>query len=151
MGKRLKYTEAESERMSREYIDSVRFRRPLVDSSGEVIKNALGEEMEEYVYPIPPSIAEWALYLGMSRRTLTTQYRARYPEAFERTRTVLEAYNVRELLTRRTGAEPVKFNLQSNYGWRDTRSESTAARAEAASKPSSAPSLSEKVRMCAEG
>lgn len=148
MGKKLKFTEAEFARMSREYIDSVRFRRSLVDASGEVMLNALGQEMFEYVYPVPPSIAGWALYLGMSKRTLTTHYRARYPEVYERTRTELEAYNVRELLSRKTGAEPVKFNLQSNYGWRDTRSESAAARAETAPKPPSGPSLSEKVEMC---
>ena len=144
MGKKLKYTEREFEKKSNEYIASVRYRRQLVDGSGEPVRNDLGEEMYEYVYPEPPSMAGWALYLGMSRRTLGTHYRARYPEPFEKIKTVLEAYNVRELLSRRTGAEAVKFNLQNNYGWRDTRSEASGARAEAASQPPL--SLSERIR-----
>jgi hypothetical protein len=71
----------------------------------------------------------------MSKKTLTGDYRQRYPEVYEQVKTELEAYNVRELLSRKTGAEAVKFNLQNNYGWRDTRSESDGAGAEAASQP----------------
>ncbi len=149
MGKKLKYTEREFERRSNEYICSVRYKRQIVDASGVPIKNDLGEDMYEYIYPEPPSMAGWALYLGMSRRTLGTHYRQRYPEVFERIKTVLEAYNVKELLSRKTGAEPVKFNLQNNYGWRDTRSEANGTRAEAPSKDPIA--LSDKISLAEKG
>ena len=135
MGRRLKYTEGEFERVSREYLSSIRYRREITTASGEQVINELGGICSEYVYTEPPNTAAWALYLGMSKRTLTTKYKQRYPETYELIKTELEAYNVRELLSRKTGAEAVKFNLQNNYGWRDTRSESDGAGAEAASQP----------------
>ena len=127
MGRRLKYTEREFERASREYLSSIRYKRELTTPSGEQVISELGSVCCEYVYTEPPNTASWALYLGMSKRTLTGEYRQRYPEIYEQIKTELEAYNVRELLSRKTGAEAVKFNLQNNYGWRDTRSESDGA------------------------
>ena len=135
MGRRLKYTESEFARVSREYLSSIRYRREITTPSGEQVLNELGRICSEYVYTEPPNTASWALYLGMSKKTLTGDYRQRYPEVYEHIKTELEAYNVRELLSRKTGAEAVKFNLQNNYGWRDTRSESDGAGAEAASQP----------------
>ena len=135
MGRRLKFTESEFERVSREYLSSIRYRREITTSSGEGVYNELGNLCCEYVYTEPPNTAAWALYLGMSKQTLTGDSRHRYPEVYEQITTELEAYNVRELLSRKTGAEAVKFNLQNNYGWRDTRSDSDGAGAEAASQP----------------
>ena len=135
MGRRLRYTEDEFREKSAEYISSIRYKRPLCLPSGEAVLNELGLECFELVYVEPPNTADWALYLGISKKTLTAHYRQRYPDVYEQVKTVLEAYNVRELLGRKTGAEAVKFNLQNNFGWRDTRSESDGATAEAASQP----------------
>ncbi|MBQ2863269.1 MAG: hypothetical protein IJE84_03755, partial [Clostridia bacterium] len=52
-----------------------------------------------------------------------------------RIKTVLEAYNTRELLSRRTGAEAIKFNLNSNFGWRDGRSADEGTQIQAAAEP----------------
>ena len=134
MGRKLKYSLDEFESRSREYLSSIRYTRALTDESGEEIKNELGHTYLAQVWIEPPTTAGWALYLGISKSTLTTHYRARYPEAYERIKTVLEAYNTRELLTRKTGAEAVKFNLQNNYGWRDTRVVEEGSMGQAASE-----------------
>ena len=148
MGRRLKFTEREFERASLDYIASIRYKRPMLDSGGECVINELGLECTEYVWIEPPSTAGWALYLGISTSTLTTLYKARYPDTYERIKTILEAYNVRELLTRKTGAEGIKFNLQYNYGWRDTRSAEIDRGEQAASQPPL--SLSEKIERISE-
>lgn len=135
MGRRLKYTEAQFERKSEEYLSSIRYRRALLDESGCEVINELGQSCEQEVWIEPPTTAGWALYLGISKSTLTTHYRARYRDVYERIKTVLEAYNARELLTRKTGAEAIKFNLQNNYGWRDGRSAEDADKAQAAAQP----------------
>ncbi len=135
MGKRLKYSEEAFRDKSREYISSIRYSRQLIGGDGEQIQNELGQGICEYVYVQPPNTADWALYLGLSKGTLVRIYRQRYPDVYDEIKTVLEAYNVRELLTRKTGAEAVKFNLQNNFGWKDTRSEEGAATAETASQP----------------
>ena len=132
---RLKYTEAAFLAKSREYIASIRYTRPLCDSSGREIRNELGEQICECVYALPPNTADWAVYLGMSKSTLTHAYRLRYPDAYEQIKTELEAYNVRELLSRKSGTDVIKFNLQVNFGWRDARQTEDGAQAEAASQP----------------
>lgn len=151
MGRKLRYTEREFERRSREYLSSIRYRRPLLDESGQSVINELGEVCEQEVWTEPPTTAGWALYLGVSKSTLTTHYRARYRDAYEMIKTVLEAYNTKELLTRKSGAEAVKFNLQNNYGWRDGRSAEDSAvtrEQQAASQPPL--SLSDKLRLVRE-
>ena len=135
MGKKLRYTEEEFSAKSKSYLASVRFSRQLLSSDGEAVLNDLGEVCTERIWTEPPNTAAWALYLGMSKKTLTTFYKQRYPEAYELIKTELEAYNVRELLSRKTGAEAVKFNLQNNFGWREVRSDGNGARAETASQP----------------
>ena len=143
MGRRLRYTELEFERASQRYLSSIRYKRPMLDSSGQSIVNELGTECEETVWIEPPNVSDWALSLGLAKSTLTTLYRHRYPDTYERIKTVLEAYNTRELLLRRTGAEAIKFNLQNNYGWRDTRSAEDTCKDQAAFQPPL--SLSEKL------
>ena len=143
MGRRLKYTEGEFERASQRYLSSIRYKRPLLDSSGQSVINELGCVCEETVWIEPPNVSYWALYLGIAKSTLTSLYRQRYPDTYEKIKTVLEAYNTRELLLRRTGAEAIKFNLQNNYGWRDTRSAEDTCKDQAASQPPL--SLSEKL------
>ena len=135
MARRVKYSASAFEKKSREYLSSIRYTRPLLLPSGESVKNELGEPALEQVWIEPPNTADWALYLGISKSALTTLYRARYPEIYDRIKTVLEAYNTRELLTRKTGAEAIKFNLQNNYGWRDGRSAEDADKAQAAAQP----------------
>ena len=135
MARRVKYSASAFEKKSREYLSSIRYTRPLLLPSGESVKNELGEPALEQVWIEPPNTADWALYLGISKSALTTLYRARYPEIYDIIKTVLEAYTTREHLTRKTGAEAIKFNLNSNFGWRDGRSADEGVQEQAAAQP----------------
>lgn len=148
MPRTLKYTERSFYKKSLEYIASVSYTRQITAPDGEALINALGKNAVEQVFITPPNTADWALYLGVGKSTLTSAYRKRFPEAYEKIKTVLEAYNTRELLTRKSGAEAVKFNLQNNFGWRDMRSDEDVSGAHAASQPSL--TLSEKLDLIEE-
>ena len=148
MGRALKYTEVSFYKKSLEYIHSISYERVVTGVGGEPQKNRLGEDALEVVFITPPNTADWALYLGVSKSTLTGTLRRRFSESYDMIKTVLEAYNVRELLGRRSGAEAVKFNLQNNFGWRDARSDEDASGVGAASQLSM--SLSEKLSLIEE-
>ena len=145
MRARVKLTEASFYKKSLEYINSISYKKTLTDTSGEPVINLLGTEISETVFATPPNTADWALYLGVSKSTLVNSLRKRFPDEYERIKTVLEAYNTRELLSRKSGAEAVKFNLQNNFGWRDMRSDEDVTGAQTASQLSMP--LSEKLEL----
>ena len=89
--------------------------------NGDPILNDAGQEIKTTEYLIPPSVQELALYLGIDRRTwLNYCDPERHPEfsaVTARTQLRLEAYLVRESMTREKGLHGITFNLEHNYGW----------------------------------
>ena len=104
---------------SREYIDSIKYTRPMM-AGGQPVLNVLGKPIVTVEYAIPPNTADWARHLGINKQTLVQSYKAKYPEAYAEIKGELEAYAERELLTREK-VDGIKFNLMNNHGWKDAR------------------------------
>ena len=104
---------------SREYINSIKYEKTLMAGNAPVL-NMLGKPIVTVEYAVPPNTADWAAYLGIDKQTLTQSYRQRYPDEYAAIKLELEAYTVRELMTRER-VDGIKFNLMNNYGWKDSR------------------------------
>lgn len=116
----LKYkTEKAFLKKSREYINSIKYIVPKM-AGGVPVRNVLGKPIEVVEYATPPNTADWARYLGINKQTLTQAYKERYPDAYAEIKVEIEAYAVRELMTRER-VDGIKFNLINNHGWKDSK------------------------------
>ena len=117
--KRKYKTEKAFLKKSREYINSIKYTRPMMAGSQPVL-NVLGKPIVTVEYAVPPNAADWARYLGINKQTLVQSYKAEYPDAYAEIKGELEAYAERELMTREK-VDGIKFNLMNNHGWKDSR------------------------------
>lgn len=69
-----------------------------------------------------PTISGLAVYLGLSLEEWET-LKKRYPKATGRAMAVIEAYLEEELVARKTGVTGIMFSLQSNFGWKEKKTE----------------------------
>ncbi len=104
---------------SREYIDSIKYKKPMM-AGGTPVLNVRGEPIVTVEYAVPPNTADWARHLGINKQTLVQSYKAVYPDAYAEIKGELEAYAERELLIREK-VDGIKFNLMNNHGWKDAR------------------------------
>lgn len=107
------------------YFASISYDDVARDDGGRPIKSRAGGQIGRVRYAVPPSKQALCLYLGISRDTYAEYARREdYKAVCDRVTTEVEAYLATELDEREARGrrvDGVKFNLMSNYGWRDRR------------------------------
>ncbi len=99
------------------YFNAISFKKAIPS-----VLDANGNQYYEIVFREAPTVNGLCLFLGISRKTWEN-YCANEKFSFvtEQTKMKMEAYCENLLLTREKGSlQGVIFNLQNNYGWRES-------------------------------
>ena len=118
-GRPLKFaTVKELRKKIENYFKSITYTKPLLDENNIPIKNGLGEEIQQVLYSIPPTVTGLAIYLGTGRSTLMDYQRDdKFSNTIKDAKNLIEEQYERRLVNRGNSGDI--FALK-NFGWVDT-------------------------------